>query len=103
MFRRLPGLVDASVRFTFDGRPLLGCRGDSVAAALLGEDVAICRSTPVSAMARGPFCLMGVCFDCLVRIDGAHNRQACLVPLAEGMCIETQVGARAADGEEVSA
>ena len=37
---------------------------------------------------------MGVCFDCLVVIDGIGNRQGCLVPLVEGMRIETQHGRR---------
>ena len=99
MFRRMAGLDVPSISFTFDGRPLLGSAGDSVATALLGEGVAACRSTPVSAAARGPFCLMGACFECLVRIDGANDRQGCLVRLKEGMRVETQVGSRPAGSE----
>jgi hypothetical protein len=38
--------------------------------------------------------MMGVCFDCLVVIDGVGNRQGCLVPLSEGMAVETQRGGR---------
>ena len=41
--------------------------------------------------------MMGVCFDCLMEIDGAPNRQACLVPVAEGMRINRQHGARKAE------
>ncbi|MFI5011371.1 MAG: (2Fe-2S)-binding protein [Hyphomicrobiales bacterium] len=93
MFRRLPDLVEAPIRFTFDGREMTGRRGDTVAAALLAAGVLACRTTPVSNAARGPYCMMGVCFDCLVTIDGAGNRQACLVPLEEGMRVETQFGA----------
>jgi sarcosine oxidase subunit alpha len=37
---------------------------------------------------------MGVCFDCLVVIDGVGNRQSCLVPVREGMAVETQRGKR---------
>jgi len=37
---------------------------------------------------------MGVCFDCLVSIDGIGNRQACLVQVAQGMRVETQQGKR---------
>jgi predicted molibdopterin-dependent oxidoreductase YjgC len=47
---------------------------------------------------------MGVCYDCLVTIDGLPNRQACLVTVAPGMRIDTQRGARpldAADGRPV--
>jgi sarcosine oxidase subunit alpha len=39
---------------------------------------------------------MGVCFDCLVTIDGVGSRQACLVPVREGMLVETQLGKREA-------
>jgi predicted molibdopterin-dependent oxidoreductase YjgC len=38
--------------------------------------------------------MRGVCFDCLVTIDGVGNRQGCLVPVAEGMQIEIQKGKR---------
>ena len=48
----------------------------------------------VSGAPRLPYCMMGVCFDCLVTIDGVGNRQGCLVPVAEGMQIETQKGKR---------
>lgn len=92
MFRRLaegPGL-----RFLLDGEPAEGRAGESVAAALLALGREACRTTPVSGAARGPWCLMGVCFDCLVTIDGVGNRQACLTPLAEGMRVETQRGRR---------
>jgi predicted molibdopterin-dependent oxidoreductase YjgC len=38
--------------------------------------------------------MMGVCFDCLVVIDGVGNRQACLTPVRDGMVIERQLGRR---------
>jgi sarcosine oxidase subunit alpha len=50
----------------------------------------------VSGAPRAPYCLMGICFDCLVTIDGIGNRQGCLVPVRAGMEIETQVGGREA-------
>ena len=99
MFRRLPDAKDARIRFTFDDRELVGRRDNAVAAALLAAGVAICRTTPVSGAPRGPYCMMGVCFDCRVTIDGAGNRQGCLVPLVQGMRIETQAGAPIAHAE----
>jgi sarcosine oxidase subunit alpha len=39
---------------------------------------------------------MGVCFDCLVTIDGVGSRQACLVPVHDGMTVESQQGKREA-------
>lgn len=97
MFRRLPDLGGAALRFTIDGRPATGRAGDTVAAALLAAGAAACRTTPVSGAPRAPYCMMGVCFECLVVIDGVGNRQGCLVPLTEGMQIETQAGRRAVD------
>lgn len=100
MFRRLPEIETAhnaiaqAVPFTIDGRPASARAGDSVAAALLANGVTVCRNTPVSGAARGPYCMMGVCFDCLVTIDGTGNRQGCQVRVAPGMAVETQNGKR---------
>ena len=99
MFRRLPETQGDMLNFTLDGQTMSGRSGDSVAAALLAAGVGTCRSTPVSGAPRAPYCMMGVCFECLVTIDGIGNRQGCLVPLSEGMRIETQQGARAIAGE----
>ncbi|AWU96806.1 (2Fe-2S)-binding protein [Azospirillum ramasamyi] len=99
MFRRLPEIETAlktaeTVAFTIDGRPASARAGDSVAAALLANGVVACRNMPVSGAARGPYCMMGVCFDCLVTIDGTGNRQGCQVRVAPGMAVETQNGKR---------
>ncbi|KAB7572809.1 (2Fe-2S)-binding protein [Verminephrobacter sp. Larva24] len=84
----------ARLAFTFDGRPLTGRAGDTVAAALLANGVTACRATPVSGAPRAPYCMMGICFECLVVIDGIGNRQGCLEPLRAGMRIATQHGRR---------
>ena len=43
---------------------------------------------------RAPYCMMGVCFDCLAEIDGIPNRQSCMVAARPGMHIRRQRGAR---------
>ena len=95
MFKRLAESGQA-VALTVDGRPVTARAGDTVAAALLASGIDNCRTTPVSGAPRAPYCLMGVCFDCLVTIDGVGSRQACLVPVHEGMTVETQLGKREA-------
>ncbi len=95
MFRRLPDIVGKTVAFTIDGRSATAREGDTVAGALLAAGVEVCRTTPVSGAPRAPYCMMGVCFECLVTIDGVANRQGCLVAIEEGMRVETQQGARA--------
>ena len=74
------------VRVAFDGQPLDLPEGANLAAALLAAGVTAFRHTPVSGAPRGPFCMMGACFDCLVEIDGTV-RQACMIEVAEGMVI----------------
>ena len=93
MFRRLPDRNERLITFTFDGVPITARQGDSVAAALLAVGHNSTRRTAVTGAARGPFCMMGVCFECLVRIDGRANWQACMIAVREGMRVETQDGA----------
>lgn len=93
-FRDAPGAVPRSIRMTLDGAQVLARPGESVAAALLAQDSGATRTTPVTGAGRTPFCMMGVCFDCLVTIDGRQNVQACMVEAGEGMVIYRQQGAR---------
>ena len=94
MFARPPDPdAGAAVSITIDGAPFDARAGDTVAAALLAAGVTTFHTTPVSAAPRGPYCLMGTCFDCLVDIDSQPNRQACLTRVAAGMQIATQHGA----------
>lgn len=95
MFRRLP---DPAQRITFDfeGEAFEACAGDSVAAALLANDVLAFRTTPVTGARRAPWCLIGNCHECLVEIDGEPNRQACMVEVRSGSRVRRQRGAREA-------
>ena len=94
MFKRLPDAPGATGKLTVDGRAIEAREGDSVAAALLAAGFPSCRTTPVSGAPRAPYCMMGVCFDCLVTVDGVGNRQGCLVTVAEGMAVAIQRGKR---------
>jgi predicted molibdopterin-dependent oxidoreductase YjgC len=98
MFRKLPESAAATVTVTVDGRPMAVPSHFTAAAAVLLAGGAS-RTTVVSGSRRAPYCLMGVCFDCLMEIDGVPNRQACLVTVAEGMRINRQEGARKADAQ----
>lgn len=94
MFQRLPEIRGNEVSITVDGKPVRARGGDTVAAALLAAGIESCRTTPVSGAPRAPYCMMGVCFECLVVIDGVGNKQGCLVRVQDGMRIETQKGKR---------
>jgi D-hydroxyproline dehydrogenase subunit gamma len=97
MFRRLPDQSgSALITVTIDGERHLARSGDTVAAALLLSGVSATRVSPVSGEPRAPYCMMGVCFECLVTVDGVGNRQGCLIEVASGMRIETQMARREA-------
>lgn len=92
-FTRLPD-APRRVVIDFEGAPLEAREGDSVAAALLASGHVVTRATPVSGAARGPFCMMGACFDCLMEIDGVANLQACMVPVRDGLTVRRMARAR---------
>lgn len=98
MFRLRPE-ARATVRVTVAGREVGVPEGASAAAAMLFAGISAARETAVSGAKRLPYCMMGVCFDCLAEIDGVPNRQACMVPVREGMMISPQHGARAVGPE----
>ncbi|SDO48031.1 (2Fe-2S)-binding protein [Desulforhopalus singaporensis] len=84
------GAADKTVNVIFEGQNCTVPEGVTVAAALLGhDDNHFCHSA-AQGDKRAPYCLMGVCFECLVEIDGLKNRQACLEPVYEGMNVKRQ-------------
>jgi predicted molibdopterin-dependent oxidoreductase YjgC len=93
MFKRLPRSDAATVTIVVEGEPVEAAAGDTVAAAVLASGLTSVRTTPVSSTLRAPYCLMGVCFDCLMEIDGIPNRQACMIRVQEGMQVRRQHGA----------
>ena len=78
----------APVRLTFDGRDIEALPGETIAAALGAAGITATRSAR-SGAPRGPFCGMGVCFDCLVTVDGRPSQRACLTKVAAGMEIRS--------------
>jgi predicted molibdopterin-dependent oxidoreductase YjgC len=90
MFARLPDATAAAVAITIDGVAFAARDGDTVAAALLAAGTVICRTTPVAGAPRGPYCMMGACFDCLVEVDECPNVRGCMTRVAPGMRIVTR-------------
>ena len=82
----------AEPTFLFDGRRTPYAEGQSVGAALTAAGIRSWRTTRVEGRPRGLFCGIGICFDCLVTVDGRPNERACLVPVRQGMRVTTQEG-----------
>jgi D-hydroxyproline dehydrogenase subunit gamma len=103
MFRPRPDAPAATIAVQVEGRTVLVPPGASAAAAVLLAGLPSLRDTPVRGSERGPYCMMGVCFDCLAEIDGVPNRQSCMVPARPGMRIRRQRGARTLRAENTPA
>jgi predicted molibdopterin-dependent oxidoreductase YjgC len=71
-----------------DGRAVEVEPGQTVAAALLAAGIFAFRRT-LSGEPRGIFCGMGVCFDCLVTINGLPDQRACLITASPAMRVKT--------------
>ena len=97
MFRPWPDGPQPTVAVTVEGRAVMVPAGASAAAAVLAAGFDSIRETPVGGWLRAPYCMMGVCFDCLAEIDGVANRQSCMIEVRPGMRISRQTRARLID------
>ncbi|MFF7213557.1 (2Fe-2S)-binding protein [Streptomyces sp. NPDC008238] len=87
--RAVPG---PGFTFTFDGHEVPAQPGQSVAAALWSAGVLSWRTTRVDAAPRGVFCGIGVCFDCLVTVNGRPGVRACVTEAHPGDVVTPQAG-----------
>lgn len=81
--------MNPQLKLTIDGSPIAARPGQTVGAALTDAGIRSWRSTRVAGKPRGLFCGIGVCFDCLLTVNGVPNQRACLVPAQDGMCLES--------------
>lgn len=82
------GMKRGVVSFNVDGIPVQARAGQSLAAALLAAGIRVLRHSPTAGAPRGAFCMMGVCQECLVRVDG-QLVQACLTKVRQDMLVQT--------------
>lgn len=78
--------------FDFDETAVSFRPGQTIGAALVAAGTLSWRTTRVAGAPRGLFCGIGICFDCLVTVDGHPNQRACLVLAERGMQVSTQDG-----------
>ena len=90
MFRLL-GAADDLVTIELDGAEAKVPAGVSVAAALLYLDRIPTRHSVVNGTPRAPFCMMGICFECLIEIDGVVDQRACQLQVRAGMRLRLQL------------
>lgn len=81
------------MRVRFDGEEVEVQEGQTVAGVLLAKGIRAWRTTRGGERPRGLFCGIGVCFDCLVNVNGVPDVRACQRVVADGDEIRTQAGA----------
>jgi len=99
MFRLLDNPATLFVEIELDGAVVELPQGISLAAALLYLDAVPLRDSIVDDAPRAPYCMMGLCFDCLVEIDGVENQRACQVEVQPGLRVRRQLRPGAVPGD----
>lgn len=86
--RRLEN-VERTIPITIkvNGEPVTAYAGESIAAALMASGHRAYRTT-AGGSPRGLFCGMGICFDCLVTVNGVPNVRACMTEVSDGCKVE---------------
>jgi predicted molibdopterin-dependent oxidoreductase YjgC len=94
MFRKLDpdGVATRPVTISVDGVAMAVEDGEPIAAVLLRVPPFTTRASPVGGTARAPYCMMGVCFECLVEIDGETSIRSCMTRARHGMEVHRQAG-----------
>ncbi|HXP76294.1 MAG TPA: (2Fe-2S)-binding protein [Stellaceae bacterium] len=94
MFHNPPDPSAETVEVEVEGQWLRVDADQTAAGAALLAGLDYTRTSPATGEKRAPYCLMGVCFECLMIIDGVPSRQACLTRVRQGMRIARQHGVR---------
>ena len=79
------------VTIRVNGTPVTGVLGQTLAGVMLATNTLSWSTTAVHARARGAFCGIGVCFDCLVVVNGQPDVRACQRRASEGDVVEATV------------
>jgi NADH dehydrogenase/NADH:ubiquinone oxidoreductase subunit G len=78
-----------AIQVIVDGSPVEANEGETIATVLLSAGIQTFRFTHKNKAPRGIYCGMGICYECLVTVDGIHAVRACVTPVVDGMRIET--------------
>jgi len=81
--------------FSWNGQEIRAHRGATILGALLASGHRVLRTTRIAGEPRGPLCGIGVCYECLVTVDGKPNRRACVTTARPGMVVTSGAVARA--------
>ncbi len=83
-------MTPKTVHFLFDGLSVTATQGQTIAAALIADGLKSLSKTRLKGKPRSIFCGIGVCFDCVVIVDGIANQRSCLIEVTDGMNVWSQ-------------
>lgn len=89
--------MSREVEFVVDGTAYRAVEGQTIAAALIQRGITSWRRTRIDDQPRGILCGIGVCFDCLVTVNGQPNVRACVTTVEAGDDVRMQEGTGYAD------
>jgi len=78
------------IPIVLDGQPVDAHEGESIASAMWRSGVRTCRITRKTAQPRGYYCGMGVCFECVVHVEGEGDVRSCSAKVTENMDVSTR-------------
>ena len=87
MFRELKDEQKKEVVFFFEGKKLTAFDGETIASALLRSGEIFFREAKNNNF-RGPYCMIGICFECLVDVDQMQSLQSCQVIVKNNMQVK---------------
>lgn len=76
------------VNFTVNGREVTAYKGETLLAALMASGYKHLKTSAVKKQPRGALCGMGVCFECIVTVNGIPNIRSCMTEIENNMKVE---------------
>ena len=87
MFRKLKDTRKKVIVFFFEGKKLTAFDGETIASALLRSGEIFFRESKINNY-RGPYCMIGICFECLLDVDEMQSVQSCQVTVKNNMQVK---------------
>jgi len=68
-----------------NGKNVKAYSGETLLAVLIASGFKQIKRSPILNEKRGGLCGMGVCYECLVTVNGEKNLRACMQDVSQGM------------------
>jgi len=76
------------IQFTVNGETVSAYKGETLLAALIAGGYRETKISPLKKEPRSALCGMGVCFECMVTVNGEPNTRSCMTEVQENMVVE---------------